>query len=348
MKIFSQAVAEGCRRRLRIERTEPGSQPPGERCPESRVRPLPVTHPGEADVSRDRIVKGCLSWWRVAWSFKKLDWRPIHGEIRDMTLGIIGCGKMGRALLGGILEAGIVTPTDVHVYDAYPGAVAAAAGEWGVHAAESNAAVVARAETVLLCVKPQTFPGMLGELGETRGRLLISIAAGIRLAAMEAATGGLHRIVRVMPNTPALVGRGAAAYALGVSATEADAGLTEALLGSVGYVTRVTEDLIDAVTAVSGSGPAYVFLLVESMVRAGVELGLDERTALDLSIHTVAGAAELLLRTGESPAQLRENVTSPNGTTFAALESFRANGFDRIVHEALRAARDRSVELGNG
>ena len=265
-----------------------------------------------------------------------------------MTLGIIGCGKMGRALLGGILEAGIVSPTDVYVYDAYPEAAAAAVAELGVHAADSNAAVVERAGTVLLCVKPQTFSTMLGELGGARDRLLISIAAGIRIGTMEAATGGMHRIVRVMPNTPSLVGRGAAAYALGTAATEADARLTESLLSSVGYVTRVTEDLIDAVTAVSGSGPAYVFLLVESMVRAGVELGLDERTALELSIHTVAGAAELMLRTGESPAKLRENVTSPNGTTFAALESFRANGFDRIVAEALRAARDRGVELGKG
>lgn len=263
-----------------------------------------------------------------------------------MTLGIIGCGKMGRALLGGILKAGLVEPGSVWVHDAVAPAAAAAAAELGVRDAGSNAAVVERAETVLLCVKPQTFPAMLGELGGVDGRLLISIAAGIRIAMMEQGTGGRHRIVRVMPNTPALVGRGASAYALGASATEEDALLTERLLGSVGYVTRVGEDLIDAVTAVSGSGPAYVFLLVESMVRAGVDLGLDEQTALDLSIHTVAGAAELMLAGPESPARLRENVTSPNGTTFAALESFRANGFDRIVREALRAARDRGVELG--
>lgn len=265
-----------------------------------------------------------------------------------MTLGIIGCGKMGRALLGGILKAGIVEPSSVWVHDAHAESAAATVAEHGVRDAGDNATVLERTDTVLLCVKPQTFPSMLAELGGCGGRLLISIAAGIRIDTLEQATAGRHRVVRVMPNTPALVGRGASAYALGASATEADGALTERLLGSVGYVTRVSEDLIDAVTAVSGSGPAYVFFLVESMVRAGVDLGLDESTALALSIHTVAGAAELMLTSSESPAQLRENVTSPNGTTFAALESFRANGFDRIVREALRAARDRGVELGKG
>lgn len=263
-----------------------------------------------------------------------------------MTLGIIGCGKMGRALLGGVLDAGLVAPADVSVYDANPEAVSSTVAELGVCCAETNAELVERSETVLLCVKPQTFSSMLAEIAGTSGRLLISIAAGIRIETMEHATSGRHRVVRVMPNTPALVGRGASAYALGSTATEADAATTERLLGAVGYVTRVAEPLIDAVTAVSGSGPAYVFLLVESMVRAGVDLGLDEKIALDLSVQTVAGAAELMLRSGESPGKLRENVTSPNGTTFAALESFRKNDFDRIVREALRAARDRGVELG--
>ena len=263
-----------------------------------------------------------------------------------MTLGIIGCGKMGRALLGGILEAGLYSPQEVFAHDAYAEAVDAMVADYGVVAAGSNAAVAAQAETVLLCVKPQTFGGMLAELGETRDRLLISIAAGIQIATIETATAGHHRVVRVMPNTPALVGRGASGYSLGTSASEADADLTEKLLSAVGYVTQVPENLLDAVTAVSGSGPAYVFLMVEAMVQGGIDQGLDEKTALDLAVHTVAGAAELLLKTGESPTQLREKVTSPNGTTFAALESFRGNGFEGIVREAIRSAHDRSVELG--
>lgn len=264
-----------------------------------------------------------------------------------MTLGIIGCGKMGRALLGGILEAGLCAPGDVFAHDAYPAAVESLVADYeGVVAAGSNAAVVEQAETILLCVKPQTFPEMLAEIRETEGRLLISIAAGIRIDSIESATDGKHRVIRVMPNTPALVGKGASGYALGSSATETDAELADALLSAVGYATRVEEDRLDAVTAVSGSGPAYIFLMIESLIQGGIEQGLDAQTARDLAVHTVAGAAELVLKTGEDPAQLRENVTSPNGTTFAALESFRANEFDRIVREAVKAAHDRSVELG--
>ncbi len=263
-----------------------------------------------------------------------------------MTLGIIGCGKMGRALLGGILEAGLYAPGEVFAHDAHAPAVEGLVEEHDVVAAGSNAAVIDQADTVLLCVKPQTFPEMLADLGGARNRLLISIAAGVRIGAIESATGGRHRVIRVMPNTPALVGRGASAYALGGTATEEDAELTDRLMSAVGYATRVDESLLDAVTAVSGSGPAYVFLMIESLVRGGVDLGLEEETALALAAHTVAGAAELLLRTGESPGQLRENVTSPHGTTFAALESFRARDFDGIVRGAVRAAHDRSVELG--
>ena len=263
-----------------------------------------------------------------------------------MALGIIGCGKMGRALLGGILKAEIVSPGDVFVHDAFAEAVDSTVAEFGVTNAGSNAGVVEKAETVLLCVKPQTFPEMLAELGDASGRLLISIAAGVRIDAIESGAQNRHRVIRVMPNTPALVGRGASAFSLGSAATEADAALTKKLLGSVGFVTQVPEDLLDAVTAVSGSGPAYVFFMIEAMIRGGIDQGLDEKTALDLAVHTVAGAAELLLQTGESPAQLRENVTSPNGTTFAALESMRADDFGGLIRKAIQAAKDRSVELG--
>ena len=263
-----------------------------------------------------------------------------------MTLGIIGCGKMGRALVGGILEAGLYQPNAVFAHDAYPEAVEGLVADFGVVSAGSNRDVLAASDTVLLCVKPQGFLEMLSELGETENRLLVSIAAGIRLDAIESATEGKHRVIRVMPNTPALVGKGASGFSLGSSATEEDASLVERLLGSVGYAVRVGEEHLDAVTAVSGSGPAYVFLLIEALVEGGVQRGLDPKTALDLAVHTVGGAAELLLQTGETPGQLRENVTSPNGTTFAALESFRSNGFERIVQEAVKAAYDRSVELG--
>ncbi|NNE93389.1 MAG: pyrroline-5-carboxylate reductase [Verrucomicrobiales bacterium] len=267
-----------------------------------------------------------------------------------MTLGIIGCGKMGRALLGGILKSGLYEPANVFVHDAYEPAVKTFVDELGVTAAGSNGRVVEHSDTVLLCVKPQIFPEMAADIAgaDAENRLLISIMAGIQIDAINSATGGSHRIIRVMPNTPALVGRGAAGFALGDSATGEDADLTEKLLRSVGYAVQVDEAGIDAVTAVSGSGPAYFFLMIEALIQGGIDQGLDPEVARDLAIHTAAGAAELLLETGESPAQLRENVTSPNGTTFAALESFRANDFERIVREAVKAAMDRSVELGKG
>lgn len=263
-----------------------------------------------------------------------------------MNLGVIGCGKMGKALVGGIIGAGICRPADVSVYDTYTASSGALATELGVRVASGNAELVSRSEVILLCVKPQGFIEMLADLGDSRDKLLISIAAGVRISAIESACGDRHRVVRVMPNTPALIGRGASAFALGNTATEKDASLTESLLGAVGYVCRVEENDLDAVTALSGSGPAYFFLMMEALIASGIKQGLTPSVARDLALHTAAGAAELALATGESPSQLRENVTSPNGTTYAALQSFRANGFEAVVDEAVTAAANRSRELG--
>ncbi len=263
-----------------------------------------------------------------------------------MKLGVIGCGKMGRALLEGILSKKIVSPEQVLVYDTYTEAVDCLVRELGVKAAAGNNQVVEGSDTILLCIKPQGFPEMLESLDGATDRLLISIAAGIRIANIEAAINKQHRIIRVMPNTPALVGKGASAFALGSTATQADAEITRELLGAVGYVTEVAEELLDPVTALSGSGPAYIFAMIEAMVAAAVDLGLDEKTALDLAAHTVSGAAELVLQTGDSPTLLRKNVTSPNGTTFAALESLNQNQFNSVIHDAMKAAYDRSIELG--
>lgn len=254
---------------------------------------------------------------------------------------------MGRALLEGILNKKIVKAGQVRVFDTYQDAVKLMADDLGVQAASSNDEVLANSDAVLLCIKPQGFLEMLEALDEHPQRLLISIAAGIRLGNIEAATKNRHRIIRVMPNTPALVGKGASAFALGSKANADDAQSARSLLTAVGYVTEVTEDLLDPVTALSGSGPAYIFAMIESMVAAAVKLGLDQQTSLDLAAHTVSGAAEMVLQTGDSPTQLRENVTSPNGTTFAALESLKHNQFDSIIHDAMKAACDRSIELGS-
>ncbi|MEM7603577.1 MAG: pyrroline-5-carboxylate reductase, partial [Verrucomicrobiota bacterium] len=263
-----------------------------------------------------------------------------------MKLGVIGCGKMGRALVGGILNNGVVTPEDTVVFDTYTPAAESMATDLGVQLASSNAEVISSSDVALLCVKPQGFIEMLGDIGNSKGKLLISIAAGIQIDSIESAIEGRHRVVRVMPNTPALVGRGAAGFALGTHATADDATLTKSLLGSTGYVCEVSEQDLDAVTALSGSGPAYIFLMIEALVAGGIEQGLSPAIASELATHTVSGAAELLLQSAESPTQLRENVTSPNGTTFAALESFRADQFESIVKRAVTAAADRSRELG--
>jgi len=253
---------------------------------------------------------------------------------------------MGKALVGGIVGAGICRAEEVTVFDTYPAAAESMSAELGVTLGRDNAEVVSNSEVILLCVKPQGFIEMLTDLGESRNRLLISIAAGIRLSAIESGCHNRHRVVRVMPNTPALIGRGASAFALGTTSTEEDATLTRSLLQAVGYVCRVNEDDLDAVTALSGSGPAYFFLMIEALIASGIKQGLTPEISRDLALHTAVGAAELVLATGESPAQLRENVTSPNGTTFAALQSFRSNRFESIVEEAVAAAADRSRELG--
>lgn len=268
-----------------------------------------------------------------------------------MKLGVIGCGKMGEALVGGIIRSGVAQAADVSVYDTWAPSMEHLVAKLGVRAAVGNSEVAASSEVILLCVKPQGFVEMLGELGVIGDKLLISIAAGIRLetiaGACQASPESLTpRLVRVMPNTPALVGRGAAAYALGPSATAADAATTEALLNAVGYVCQVGEEDLDAVTALSGSGPAYIFLMIEALIAAGVAQGLEPRIAHDLAVHTVAGAAALVEQTSEDPAVLRKNVTSPNGTTHAALQSFEQNQFNQIVAAAVAAAADRSRELG--
>lgn len=253
---------------------------------------------------------------------------------------------MGSALVGGIIRSKLCSPSDITVYDTFEPAAAAMVADLGVTQVDSNAAVVDASEVILLCIKPQGFPEMLADLGDARDRLLISIAAGIKIATIEKATDLRHRVVRVMPNTPAMVGMGASAYALGSDASRDDADLTQSLLDSVGYACRVEEEDLDAVTAVSGSGPAYIFLMIEALIAGGMEQGLDAQTAKNLAVQTVAGAAELVKSTGESPGKLRENVTSPNGTTFAALEFFKEHDFEKIVRGAVEAAAKRSRILG--
>ena len=259
-------------------------------------------------------------------------------------LVLLGCGKMGTALLTGWLAAG-VPPASVWVIEPDP-------TDWltisGVHL---NTGVPARPAVAVLAVKPQMMGAALPVLRAlgNGGTLFLSIAAGTTIAAFEAALGAATPIVRTMPNTPAMVGRGITALCGNQHVTAEDMALAHILMSAVGDVVQLTsEDQIDAVTALSGSGPAYVFHLIEAMAQAGIAEGLPEAIAMQLARATVCGAGELAYRSAQSAEQLRINVTSPGGTTAAALTVLmdEKTGFPPLMKRAIKAAADRARELG--
>ena len=263
------------------------------------------------------------------------------------TLLVVGGGKMGEALVGGLLAGGFAPAADVVVAEPYeprraelaerfPGLVLVPAVDH-LHDSVPADAVVA--------VKPQQVAEVCRALGAVGVRRILSIAAGVRLATMEAEVPEGTAVVRAMPNTPAMVGAGASAIAGGAAATDADLDWAEQVLGAVGTVVRVAESQIDAVTGLSGSGPAYVFLVAEALIDAGVLVGLTRPVATDLAVQTLRGAAELLA-TGTPAAELRANVTSPGGTTAAGLRALEAAGVRAAFTDAVVAATTRSAELG--
>ena len=264
-----------------------------------------------------------------------------------MKLGIIGCGKMGTALLRGILARGICAETDVYASDCIEAATAALKAVLPGVVVGSNLDVARHSDVLLLCVKPHQIEDTMKEISTIEGDpLVISIAAGFSLEKLQAAMGAGGRIVRVMPNTPALVGKGAAAFSLGSKCTTEDAERVTELLSAVGHVEQVSENLLNAVTGVSGSGPAYVYTIIEALADGGVTMGLTKQQALNLAAQTVAGAAEMVIQTGEHPAQLRDAVTSPGGTTIAALAKLEEKGLRSALIEAVRTAAQRADELG--
>lgn len=265
-----------------------------------------------------------------------------------MKIACLGTGKMGTALLRGIVARGVCPAENLYLSDPAPAALEHAASLLpGAVKCPDNLSAAAEADVILLCVKPAGVAPLIQSLHSLPGgsRLLVSIAAGVTLSAMETAAEGRHRVVRVMPNTPALIGKGASAYAPGAGATEEDAALVERMLGAVGTVTRVSESLLDAVTGLSGSGPAYVYTFIEALADGALAEGLSKEQALLLAAQTVAGAAELVLNSKTHPAVLRDQVTSPGGTTIAGLASLEARAFRSACIEAVRAATRRSREL---
>jgi len=265
----------------------------------------------------------------------------------DIKLGFLGAGNMAEAIARGILRAKIFGPRQILASDVQERRRRLFQGELGIEAIEDNAAVVDAAPALIVAVKPQQFDGALAALGSRFGpnKLVISICAGLSTRHVEQVLAPGTRVVRAMPNTPMLVGRGMAGLCAGAKATPDDLALAQRLLGAAAEVIRVPEDLMDAVTAVSGSGPAYFFYLTELLAAAGVELGLSEEDAARLARVTFEGAARLLAESGEDAAALRKKVTSPGGTTEAALKFLEARGFGPIFIDAVRAARDRGREL---
>lgn len=269
-----------------------------------------------------------------------------------VKLFVIGAGKMGGAIAGGLVAKKMFSPDEVTAFDVSRVAAESFAQRVGCAAystVEAAASAFAEAPTVLLAVKPQVLESALAmwknASSPLSGKLVISIVAGVTIEKLASLTG-TDRIVRVMPNTPALVGAGAAAYAPGAGASEEDAALVERILSAVGMVRRMKESDLDAVTALSGSGPAYVFAFIQALADGGVAEGLSREAAQALAVQTVLGAAQMAASSGDHPAVLKDAVTSPGGTTIRALEVLEDRGFSGAVIQAVRAAARRSRELG--
>jgi len=259
-------------------------------------------------------------------------------KLKDKTIGFLGAGNMAEALIRGLLDHQTLTPQQVIATDIRADRLKFLAGAFGIRVGK-----LGEADILVLAVKPQQISAALSQV--TGNPLLISIAAGVTTSRMEKELGGAPHVVRAMPNTPALVGAGAAALCKGRFATDDDLATAEAILGAVGITVRVEEAWMDAVTALSGSGPAYVFYLVEAMIQAGKEAGVPEAIAQKLVCQTIFGAGKLLVEGSESAESLRRKVTSPGGTTEAALRVMENRGLAGTVMEAIHAAEKRGREL---
>jgi pyrroline-5-carboxylate reductase len=261
--------------------------------------------------------------------------------------GFIGSGKMATALVKGMLRAGIAPVEAIKASDPLESARGRLASDTGVTVLESNVPVVQQSDVVVLAVKPQSMRQVLENLRPvvTSEHLVVSIAAGITIASIVQGLGPGARVVRVMPNTPALIGAGASAYALGPGVGPEDEGVVKAFLDSVGQTVGVAESLLDAVTGLSGSGPAFVYLMIEALGDGGVKAGLPRDVAALLAAQTVLGAAKMVRETGQHPGVLKDQVASPGGTTIAGLHALERAGLRAALIDAVEAATRRSAEL---
>lgn len=262
-------------------------------------------------------------------------------------IAFVGGGQMAEALIGGLLSAKLCGPDRIWATDTVAGRLDHLKTRYGIRVGGQNREAVAWADVVVLAVKPQVLDGVLKEIGaQLSHALVVSVAAGVPIRRIADACDPKTRIVRTMPNTPAMVHEGMTAMAIGPGVAEEDVTCVRNMFESVGKVVPVEERLMDAVTGLSGSGPAYVFLAIEALTDGGVKMGLPRDTAGLLAAQTVLGAARMVLETGQHPARLKDQVTSPGGTTIAGLHQLEQGGLRATLIDAVEAATQRSQELG--
>jgi pyrroline-5-carboxylate reductase len=263
-------------------------------------------------------------------------------------IGVVGAGKIGSAIVRGVISAGLVAKDQVMASDVSDALRQAISNELGIQVTSDNGAVCDFADIVILAVKPQILDGVVKEMARKLGKtkLVVSVAAGVPLSRIESNLAQGARVVRVMPNIPCVVGAGASCYAGGAQATAKDLENVALVLNSFGIALPVEEKYLDAVTGLSGSGPAYVFLFIEAMADGGVQVGLSRDVALKLALQTVYGSARMALESAKHLGELKDEVTSPGGTTIAGLYALEQKGFKGTVMDAIVHATRRSQELG--
>ena len=262
-------------------------------------------------------------------------------------IAVIGAGNMGEALIAGMLASKAAAPDEIHATDVVSERLEQVKARYGIETWPDNKAAVAWAEIIILAVEPQVLDHVLDNVRSllTEAKLILSVAAGYPIARIVSHVTPGARVIRCMPNTPSAVRAGVSALALGSTVSEDDEQLARAIFESVGECVVVEERLMDAVTGLSGSGPAYVFLIIEALADGGVKMGLPRDTALGLAAQTVFGAAKMVQETGEHPGRLKDKVTSPGGTTIAGLHELERGGLRASLMEAVEAATRRSREL---
>jgi pyrroline-5-carboxylate reductase len=267
-----------------------------------------------------------------------------------LKIGFLGAGKMATALAKGFINAQLVKANQLFAADPFAAARKHFAAETGAKTFSANLEAATAATVLILATKPDQAAAALAEISGafTKNHLLISIAAGVTISKLENALPAGARVIRVMPNTPALVGAGASGFALGKNATAVDAELAEKLLSAVGVALLVKESLLDAVTGLSGSGPAYVYQFIEALSDGGVASGLPRDIATKLAAQTVLGGAKMVLETGQHPGALKDQVTSPGGTTIEGIHELEKGKLRATVINAVRAATEKSRKLGQG